>query len=109
MGAVMATIIVVLASSKPVEELSSFRKDVAAFWRCQISDSVWLIDSELPIDEIRDELTRSLSENDGLFLGYLYPRWLAWKMRGPKQWLLRPTRRWLRRANVPFLKRFFGE
>jgi hypothetical protein len=106
-GAVMAAILVILTPSKAISEYGYFNKGIAAYWRIQISESAWVIDSELDLELIESELNYHLFEEDKLFIGYLAPKWSTLNDADLDDWLSRPTRRWLKTASDSFFGRLF--
>lgn len=105
----MAAIIVVLTPSKAKSEYKEFAKDVAAYWRCQISDTVWIIDSELDLSVIESELAYHLNKNDALFVGYLSPKWATRNDDHLNDWLTSSTRRWLNLSPHSLIGRLLGK
>lgn len=45
---------------------------------CHVEKSVWLVDSSLNAQEIRDEIKNSLYESDILFIARLHGNWASW-------------------------------
>jgi hypothetical protein len=108
-GAVMAAIVVILSPSKAACEYKAFYKDVTAFWRCQVSDCTWIIDSKLDIQIIESELSYHLDESDELFVAYLAPKWSVRNNDSLDAWLSHSTRRWLKPPRAPLFERLFGK
>ena len=104
----MAAIIVVLTPSKAISEYKDFAKDVAAYWRCQISDAVWIIDSELDLGVIEKELSVHLNKYDKLLVQYLAPKWAVNNDDRLNDWLSASSRRWLKTIPSSLFARLLG-
>lgn len=63
------------------------------FTYCKGLESVWLLDTRLTANQVRDELMKVIDQNDTVFVAPIAPAWASFNY-GCAAWLNDPSRSW---------------
>jgi hypothetical protein len=78
-------------TSSDYERVIDKIKTLSSAW-CHIEKSVWLVDSALNAQEIRDEIKNCLYQSDILFIARLQGNWASWAFGAERNdWLKQRT------------------
>ncbi|MGV3511403.1 MAG: hypothetical protein ACO1OX_05300 [Novosphingobium sp.] len=89
----MSVMLGVLSTSDFESSLARFEKSVAAYSRCQINHTAWLIDTNLSFDIVLKELSYGLDAKDQVFLTEVSSNWGFYNGGRPEQWLSAESRK----------------
>lgn len=102
----MAIMIVVLTKSESEADYRDFKKDIAAYSRCQVSDSTWIIDTNLEMQVVKEELSRHLLRDESLLIAEMNPKWIFYQGGRSEEWIGSVKRRWSLREKTSLLNLF---